>query len=734
MPISVPSGRGSPFEIFEAGKGQSRADQPSPIPTEQPSDRPSDAFSFSQPPAPFTTSTPIPQSGFGGGAPTPMPRTRDSFGMPLNWVEDHFAHPSVRRPPSTPVRRGRSGAIIHPPVIEQFLNPERPPPTTPDDKRGSFSPIRRERSSAISSDAFSRRGRSGAISTPPVTSPRDSFEMSLNWVEDHFAHPKKPVHPPVIEQFLNPERSGAGRPPPTSFARGSLTPVRRVRSSAISSDAFSERVRSGAISTPPVIEQLVDQFVNPPGSQAGSGSTLPVQRQRSSAITGQSYVVPKALPPDSSTELKESTSIAQQVMNPQYRQYIRDKQKSAQQPMSAFDAYDPWEVKGDHQQYGVAGPGGYQYPEPSPSSLGQSQTGYTEQHPSEEHLPRVDDDRGRRAVYGEHEGRPVQGVADWDSFYTRWEQLGEQYQQNIPMDEPLTYEEKQLALRYGFTFEKELGEGAYGTVWLVVASRLFRDPNDPQRFVDRRLACKVLSLTKFKKPGVDLNVSVKKLLREADLHSTLNHRNIIKCEHVFHIHDPQTGFPYVRLLMFMELCDGDVKGMLAIEKFSEKKAKDLMNDVCQGLQYLHDQNVCHLDIKIDNIMYVKEGGDHYCYKLADFGISKKYVSEDKAKIFGKAGTHMYMAPELRKIKKDWSESKPADIYSLGCVLAEVQTGRVVFKQLFKDLDRFGATEHVSNKWKIGTLCLQLILRMTHKDPKNRPTIAQVLQDPWFANN
>ena len=161
--MSVPSGRGSPFEIFEEGreKRQSRADQPSPIPI--PSDRrsmvPPSGFSFSQPPPPFTTSTPIQQSGFGGG-PTPMPRTRDSFGMPLNWVEDQFAHPSALPPPSTPgsgsltpLRRGSSGSISTPPVIEQFLNPDRsgrPAPTPP--ARRSFSPV--------------RRGRSGSISTP----------------------------------------------------------------------------------------------------------------------------------------------------------------------------------------------------------------------------------------------------------------------------------------------------------------------------------------------------------------------------------------------------------------------------------------------------------------------------------------------------------------------------------------------------------------------------------------
>ena len=185
----------------------------------------------------------------------------------------------------------------------------------------------------------------------------------------------------------------------------------------------------------------------------------------------------------------------------------------------------------------------------------------------------------------------------------------------------------------------------------------------------------------------------------------------------------------------MELCDGDLKAMLIKQtKFDEKQAMDMMNDVCDALQYMHDQNICHFDIKIHNIMYVREGGDHICYKLADFGVSKKYVSESVAKIYGAQGTRLYMAPELLRAPKGMSESKPADIYSLGCVLAEVLTGRAKFRQLFTDLRQKGLTPEVFGKWQLGLLCTQLISKMTDLNPKNRPTIAQIRQDPWFANN
>ena len=598
------SDRSSPFEISEEGreKRQSGADQPSPISI--PSNRSSGSFSFSQPPAPFTTSTPVQQSGQSGARRT-SPTTPD-------------------RPTLSPIRGGQSGA-----GEESIDFPGRPvdPQYRQYIRNIILPPKRRGNWGVISSHTHSGRGRSSAISSPPV-----------------------------IEQFLNPERSGAGRTPPAVHEERSLSPIRR--SGASSSDVFSGRGRSGAISTPPVNEQLVEQFMNPSGSQGETSSPLPVQRHRSSAITGQSYVVPKELPPERSHELEESISIPEVVVDPQP---------------------------------------------------------YTEQHQSEEHLP-------------------VQAVADWQSVYSSWEQLGEQYLEDIPQDEPLTAEEKQFALRHGIKFEKQLGKGAYGTVWLVLASKLFRDPDDPQKYIEKRLACKVLSLTKFKAPGDDPKVSVKKMLREADLHSTLNHRNIVKCEHVFHIHDTKTGFPHVRLLMFLELCDGDVKGMLDTKKlFSEREAMDMMNDVCQGLQYMHDQNICHLDIKIHNIMYVKEGGDQYCYKLADFGVSKRYVTEDKAKIFGRTGTTGYMAPELTRMPKGWSECKPADIYSLGYVLAEVLTGKGSLKELFPDLEKPRLQAYLSKKWKVRMSCLHLIKKMIDKDPKKRPTIAQVSQDPWFSN-
>jgi serine/threonine protein kinase len=107
-------------------------------------------------------------------------------------------------------------------------------------------------------------------------------------------------------------------------------------------------------------------------------------------------------------------------------------------------------------------------------------------------------------------------------------------------------------------------------------------------------------------------------------------------------------------------------------KLDPVEAARIVREVCRALEYAHDNNVIHRDIKPDNIM---EDGKGWMY-LTDFGISKA-VAESTITLTGAfMGTAEYMSPEQCRNSKDVDGR--SDLYSLGIVLYEMLTGRVPF--------------------------------------------------------
>ena len=98
--------------------------------------------------------------------------------------------------------------------------------------------------------------------------------------------------------------------------------------------------------------------------------------------------------------------------------------------------------------------------------------------------------------------------------------------------------------------------------------------------------------------------------------------------------------------------------------------------ILEGLHYLHRSNIVHCDLKAANILTTKNGN----VKLTDFGVSLNLrameremgacVSGEKLGIV--AGTPNWMAPEVIELK---GASTKSDIWSLGCTVVELLTGR-----------------------------------------------------------
>lgn len=163
--------------------------------------------------------------------------------------------------------------------------------------------------------------------------------------------------------------------------------------------------------------------------------------------------------------------------------------------------------------------------------------------------------------------------------------------------------------------------------------------------------------------------------REGQVLARLNHPSIVA------VHDSGTAGDYFYLLM--EYVDGvNLRQAMRAKKFTPQQALAIIQQICEALQFAHDEGILHRDVKPENILLDGKGR----VKLADFGIAKLLSETDvpaaetasRGLPFTHAdapvGTPSYMAPEQRSTPGNVDHR--ADIYSLGVVFYELLTGEL----------------------------------------------------------
>lgn len=107
--------------------------------------------------------------------------------------------------------------------------------------------------------------------------------------------------------------------------------------------------------------------------------------------------------------------------------------------------------------------------------------------------------------------------------------------------------------------------------------------------------------------------------------------------------------------------------------------------ITQACQELHKNGIVHRDIKPANIFLTN---DRSCLKLGDFGSAVKIEAHTTmpGELKGYVGTQAYMAPEVFTKTNTEGHGRAADIYSVGCCVIEMASGKVKitsFKTKFK---------------------------------------------------
>ncbi len=246
-----------------------------------------------------------------------------------------------------------------------------------------------------------------------------------------------------------------------------------------------------------------------------------------------------------------------------------------------------------------------------------------------------------------------------------------------------------------------IGQGGMGAVYKA-----------RQKQLDRVVALKILPPQAAGGPGF-----AERFAREARALAKLNHPHIV----TLYEFGQADGLFY----FLMEFVDGtNLRRVLNAGRIVPKEALAIVPQICEALQFAHENGIVHRDIKPENILLSRSGQ----VKIADFGVAK-IIAEGLTEAAGTVaapsgelteagstlGTPQYMAPE--QIKNSAEVDHRADIYSLGVVFYQMLTGELPQ----------GKIEPPSKKVQVDVRLDEVVLRALEKKPELRYQDVNVLK-------
>ncbi|XP_073294769.1 mitogen-activated protein kinase kinase kinase 1-like [Primulina huaijiensis] len=246
-----------------------------------------------------------------------------------------------------------------------------------------------------------------------------------------------------------------------------------------------------------------------------------------------------------------------------------------------------------------------------------------------------------------------------------------------------------------------LGRGSFGSVYEAI------DNNDGFFF-----AVKEVSLLDQDDEGRQCIIQLE---QEIALLSQFEHENIVQ----YYGAKKDESHLYIFLQLVTK---GSLLSLYQKYNLRDSQVSVYTRQILHGLKYLHDRNVVHRDIKCANILVDSLGS----VKLADFGLAKATKLND---VKSCKGTAFWMAPEVVRSR---GYGLAADIWSLGCTVLEMLTGRFPYANLecMPALFRIGRGERPPIPDSLSRESRDFILQCLQVDPSLRPTAAQLLDHPF----
>uniref|UniRef100_A0A8D3DSK8 mitogen-activated protein kinase n=1 Tax=Scophthalmus maximus TaxID=52904 RepID=A0A8D3DSK8_SCOMX len=228
-----------------------------------------------------------------------------------------------------------------------------------------------------------------------------------------------------------------------------------------------------------------------------------------------------------------------------------------------------------------------------------------------------------------------------------------------------------------------VGSGAYGTVCSAYDMK-----TGPQ-----------IAVKKLSRPFQSI-IHAKRTYRELRLLKHMKHENVIGLLDVF---TPATSLEeFSDVYLVTHLMGADLNNIVKCQKLTDDHVQFLIYQILRGLKYIHSADIIHRDLKPSNLA-VNEDCE---LKILDFGLARHTDDE----MTGYVATRWYRAPE---IMLNWMHyNMTVDIWSVGCIMAELLTGRTLFP----------GTDHIDQlkliMMLVGTPGPELLMKISSESARN----------------
>lgn len=235
-------------------------------------------------------------------------------------------------------------------------------------------------------------------------------------------------------------------------------------------------------------------------------------------------------------------------------------------------------------------------------------------------------------------------------------------------------------------------------------------------FGETRLYCNKLTggmeAIKFIKRGENIT---KNVLGEVINLMKLDHPNVIGFNHVFITRD--------HFCISMEYANcGDLYNTVSKEgSLEEDDANYYFTQLIKGVEYCHENNIIHRDIKLENVL-INSSDDGVSVKLCDFGFSESVEGIHKSIV----GTPAYIAPEILEKNADGYDGKKSDVWACGIMLYVMVYGCYPFEDPSDPTNIMKTLRNVI----LGDYHFPPHMRVSHQ---LRDTIEQIKNHPWFKD-
>ena len=257
------------------------------------------------------------------------------------------------------------------------------------------------------------------------------------------------------------------------------------------------------------------------------------------------------------------------------------------------------------------------------------------------------------------------------------------------------------------------GDGAYGSVFCAIN-------------IHTGVKIAMKKILKIKENKVD-DMEIK---NEFNILKKLDHPNIVK---IFEFYDSNSNY-----YIITEYCKYGELYRHIYYNYSERQLCVLFYQVFSGLCYLHEKNIIHRDIKLENIMIsdiekdiiTKE--EYFWIKIIDFGTAKIFQKNKKEKTV--IGSTYYIAPEV--LKKKYNEK--CDTWSIGVVLFMLITGVPPFdgkndKDIILSIQKGKYDKNNKKLLNYSKDVQDLLSKLLEVNVDKRFSSYEALNHPWFKN-